>query len=218
MARVNEFSISLAAACHMSTSLLQRIEGDGESTRTERVEVVLSFFEAQGFVFAPASITLTAYVPTQETATMTPVLSDKTLYDAFAADPTFRDSLARWAAPTRADFFSVVRALHKAGLDIWPVNMKGEVRAGAKGVQDQKGRPFAFIQPKKEGFTFDWHRGIKGYAGYISQFPASFGHGTLVDHAFVEQLEAAVCRGVDLPPLLRSLSKGRLPSDYLLLA
>lgn len=205
---------TLADNCHISAALLQKIEGDDPSVKSDMTNVVLSYLEEQGFVFTDTSITLTNSSTPDKGTIMTETLSDDEIYKSLIQDKDFVERFGKWDSNTRENFFRVIRTLNKCGLDLWYVNMDGEIRAGSKSYEDQKGRPFAFMKLRNEGFTFDWHRKIAEYVPYIREFPVSFGHGTLVDDQFVLDLQNAVDNGAEIPPLMKSLAKGRLPSDY----
>lgn len=205
----------VANECCISASLLQRVENDESNIRSDIVGVVLSYFEKNGFFFSENSISINEFEIEKESEEMNNYLSNEEIIKSLVSDHNFNECYAHWDEKTRNNFFSVFTALHDLGLDMWYVNMNGEIRAGAKSPEDQKGKPFAFMKLKNEGFTFDWHKNISEYVNYIKKFPASFGHGTLVDAEFCDHLQEAVKAGAEVPPLMRSLSKRRIPSDYL---
>lgn len=206
---------AVADECCISASLLQRVENDESNIRADIVTVVLSFFERKGFVFSKNSISINEFETEKGFEKMNTTIENEDIINSLKSDGDFNECYARWDEGTRNNFLSVFKSLHDLGLDMWYVNMNGEIRAGAKSPEDQKGKPFAFMKLKNEGFTFDWHKNISEYVNYIKNFPASFGHGVLVGAEFCEHLQDAVKAGAEIPPLIHSLSKGRIPSDYL---
>lgn len=205
----------VADECCISASLLQRVENDESNIRSDIVTVVLEFFEKKGFIFSKNSISINEFETKKDFETMKAIITNEDIKKSLVSDNDFNQCYAQWDEETRNNFLSVFRSLHDLGLDMWYVNMNGEIRAGAKSPEDQKGKPFAFMRLKNEGFTFDWHKNISEYVNYIKKFPASLGHGVLVETGFCHHLQEVVKNGVDVPPLIQALSKGRTPADYL---
>ena len=129
-------------------------------------------------------------------------------------DETFINRYNNWNFANKNKFNRIVSALHAAGLDMWYVNMHGELRIGFRAVGAANGSPLAFIRPGLDGPTFRWNIGRQGYQAFVGQYPHAHGYGQPVDEAFVTALENLVRNGMPLPAAMDG-RRGHFPPDYL---
>lgn len=204
----------LAESCGISATIIQRIEGGYGSVSSANNNLLEDFFKRNGIIFHENSIEFSSEKEKIQKNKKLKKLTNEEIYNSLKINQDFTSCFSNWDEDTKNNIFSVVRSFNKIGLDIWYVDMGGEIRIGFKDTNEEKGKPFSFIKFKKEGFTIDFNRRVSKYSEYIKRFPISFGHGTLVDKCFVDNLEKLSSNGVELPPVIQSSSEGRLPTDY----
>ena len=118
------------------------------------------------------------------------IMDDEELLKHFDGKPTFRDFRAAWTPEDKSLFCRLARAVHRAGLDLWHINVDIEVRCGRKNpdagsavgvlatIQGQKHRTIEFRQPlgsiavrRKHSLTADLVDRIEADLAAESRFP-----------------------------------------------
>ena len=205
----------LSEMCGLKTSVIQRLETDFENVHSANLELLEEFFAEKGIIFGENEITITDYLGVSTKIVDYNDITDKEIIESFRENEVLNEKYSKWNSKEKSKFISVVRILRKNGLDFWNVNMnEGEVRSGSKGLDDTKGKPFFYFKFKDEGFTIDVNNGVKGYSKFIRKLNLEFGHGWFVDDSFVSKLSEISENGMELPKVIQSSCKGRLPTDY----
>ena len=205
----------LSEMCGLKTSVIQRLETDFENVHSANLELLEEFFAEKGIIFGENEITITDDLGEGTKIVDYNDITDKEIIESFHENEVFNEKYSNWNSKEKSKFISVVRILRKNGLDFWNVNMnEGEVRSGSKGLDDTKGKPFFYFKFKDEGFTIDVNNGVKGYSKFIRKLNLEFGHGWFVDDSFVSKLSEISENGMELPKVIQSSCKGRLPTDY----
>lgn len=205
----------LSEMCGLKTSVIQRLETDFENVHSANLELLEEFFAEKGIIFGENEITIADDLGESTKIVDYNDITDKEIIESFHENEVFNEKYSKWNSKEKSKFISVVRILRKNGLDFWNVNMnEGEVRSGSKGLDDTKGKPFFYFKFKDEGFTIDVNNGVKGYSKFIRKLNLEFGHGWFVDDSFVSKLSEISENGMELPKVIQSSCKGRLPTDY----
>lgn len=205
----------LSEMCGLKTSVIQRLETDFGNVHSANLELLEEFYAEKGIIFGENEITITDDLGEPTKIVDYNDISDKEIIESFHENEVLNEKYSNWNSKEKSKFISVVRSLRKNGLDFWNVNMnEGEVRSGSKGLDDTKGKPFFYFKFKDEGFTIDVNNGVKGYSKFIRKLNLEFGHGWFVDDSFVSNLNKISENGMELPKVIQSSCKGRLPTDY----
>jgi len=205
----------LSEMCGLKTSVIQRLETDFENVHSANLELLEEFFAEKGIIFGENEITITEDLGGNTKIVDYDSISDKEIMESFRENEVLNEKYSKWDRKKKSNFISVVRILRKNGLDFWNVNMnEGEIRSGSKGLDDIKGKPFFYMKFRDEGFTIDVNNGVKSYSKFIRKLNLDFGHGWFVDDSFVSNLNKISENGMELPKVIQSSCKGRLPTDY----
>lgn len=141
-------------ACGIPVASLRAIEIDLTTTRADQVA---SYYCKRGLFVIETGITTIRPAVEDNIA---PEHSD--LLPHFMFNEDFAAAYNAWDDYRQSLFRKIILVFVEAGLDIWFVDMNGEIRIGAKPVGAQRGRPVAFLRSTKEGLTLSWNTGVEG--------------------------------------------------------
>lgn len=212
---LNETREGIANKCHVSGALIQRIENNLGNVSPQNYKLLENFFNEKGIFFGEESIEVAKECKLQDEEVTYKKVPNSVILEHLKTDKNFEHCTKQWNDATKDNLCSVIRSFNFMGMDVWSVDMGGEIRFGAKEINDKKGKPLVYIQYKKNGFTVDYNRKVGKYSEFISQLPSVYGHGILIEDDYVKNLHNLSIKGVALPPVIKASCASHLPGDYL---
>lgn len=170
-----------------------------------KARILTAFYARKGLFITDTGITTVK----EEFSDAYSALTHDDIVRELYGDEAFEAHHRGWDATTRQSFCQTVSAFAEQGFDIWFVNLDGQIRIGYKDPDGQRGKPFAFLTMEKDGFFLLWHDKLD------ASFFAFSNNKAYMTPEKAKALPSFLSAHYGLiPPALRELSAGRMPSDY----